>query len=77
MFCANAEKCSCGLESVLQRIKLQDALQHPWLVEESDMDPEEVDNRLDTMVVSRLQRYATYGVFKQQAMVAILRSDFL
>jgi len=56
-----------------KRIKLQDALQHPWLVEESDMDPEEVDNRLDTMVVSRLQRYATYGVFKQQAMVAILR----
>jgi hypothetical protein len=57
----------------LQRITLEEALEHPWVRQEVKGAENEDDKRLDLNVVSRLQRYSTYGAFKQQAMVTILK----
>jgi len=60
-----------------KRIRLEEALEHPWVLRDTsstdDASSDQKDTRLDLNVVSRLQRYATYGAFKQQAMVTILK----
>uniref|UniRef100_A0A061S5H3 Calcium-dependent protein kinase n=1 Tax=Tetraselmis sp. GSL018 TaxID=582737 RepID=A0A061S5H3_9CHLO len=52
---------------VSKRISVMDALNHPWLKEGAAPASALTDD-----VVQRLQRYSTYGRFRQQAMVAAL-----
>ena len=55
---------------ISKRISIQDALAHPWF-----KDKGAPNEPLDGDVVQRLQRYSTYGKFRQMAMVAALEKS--
>jgi serine/threonine protein kinase len=53
-----------------------EALQDPWLVEQSSLDPQiaGVSAKLSTSVVQRLQRYNNYSRFKRVALGRVMHA---